>query len=104
MRKSREEWRRLVGRWRRSGLTAGAFAAEAGVNRGTLQYWKYALAREAPDAGKQTALSDIVELRSATSSDQRFEIELRGGRRLRVPSSFDGDALKRLLAVLESAA
>ena len=35
MRKSREEWRRLVGRWARSGLTAAGFAEKAGVNTRT---------------------------------------------------------------------
>jgi hypothetical protein len=101
MRRRREEWRRLVARWERSGHTAAAFAADAGLNVRTLQFWKYALAREATTAGAGS-VKGIVELRSVGWSDQRFELELPGGRRLRVPPAFDGDALKRLLAVLEA--
>jgi transposase-like protein len=102
MRRSREEWRRLVARWVRSGQTAGTFAAEVGVNANTLQFWKYALARETR-AEAPAAVNAIVELRSAVvPSDQRFDLELSTGRRLRIPPSFDADALKRLLAVLET--
>jgi hypothetical protein len=44
----------------------------------------------------------LVEVMSAPAgADLRFEIELAGGRRLRVPATFDGDALRRLLAILE---
>jgi DNA-binding transcriptional regulator YiaG len=42
-RTSREEWRKRVERWRDSGLTAEQFAAEMGLNAGTLQFWKYKL-------------------------------------------------------------
>jgi len=35
--------------------------------------------------------------------DQRFEIELGNGRRVRVGGIFDGDALRALIAVLEAA-
>jgi hypothetical protein len=101
MRRSREEWRRLVGRWERSGQTAAAFAADAGVNVKTLQFWRYALVR-APDTGASAEVKGLVELRSVGWSDQRFEVDLPGGRRLRVPPAFDGDALRRLLAVLET--
>jgi DNA-binding transcriptional regulator YiaG len=42
---SRARWERLVGRWRRSGLTSREFAARVGVNRGTLTYWAWRLKR-----------------------------------------------------------
>jgi hypothetical protein len=100
MRRSREEWRRLIARWQRSGQTAAAFAAGAGLNVKTLQFWKYALTRETDAA--PASVKGIVELRTVGWSDQRFELELVGGRRLRVPPAFDGEALKRLLAVLEA--
>ena len=41
----------------------------------------------------------LVELRGGVVDD-RFELELGGGRRLRIPRGFDADALARLLAVL----
>jgi hypothetical protein len=39
MRRRREEWRRLVAQWGRSALSAAEFAADAGVNVKTLQFW-----------------------------------------------------------------
>ena len=107
-----DEWRRRVERWKDSGLTAKEFAAEMGINAGTLQFWRYKLkhgarptarrpARSAPD----TILSSLVEVRAPAGAivDQRFEIELGNGRRVRVPPGFESAALKALLAVLEAA-
>jgi len=41
----------------------------------------------------------MVEL-SGGGVDDRFELELGSGRRLRIPPRFDAEALARLLAVL----
>ena len=38
-RANRQEWQKRVDRWRASGLTAKEFAAEMGINAGTLQFW-----------------------------------------------------------------
>jgi hypothetical protein len=43
----------------------------------------------------------LIEVRGPDRTDERFELELVDGRRLRVPLSFDTDALRRLLAALE---
>jgi hypothetical protein len=52
----------------------------------------------------ESALARIVEVRTAAMpADTRFEIEF-GGRRVRVPASFDEMGLRRLLRVLETAA
>jgi transposase-like protein len=104
-----EEWRRRIERWKDSGLTAKEFAAETGINPGTLQFWQYKLKRgERPAPGKRrkptsdAILSSLVEVHGPASIvDQRFEIELRGGRRLRVAAGFQPAALKALLAILE---
>ena len=106
-RTSRDEWRKRVDRWKDSGLTAKEFAAETGINAGTLQFWGYKLKksdlerRRRPSAAAPI-LSSIVEVRTAAEAvESRFEIELGNGRRLRVPTVFDGSALKSLLAILE---
>lgn len=108
MRASREEWRRRVARWQRSGMTARAFASASGVNAGTLRHWKYRLGREqrgAP-AARSTGSSlgwPFVEVVGTSVADGRFEVELGRGRRVRVPASFDVAALRRLVSVLEEA-
>jgi len=119
----REEWAKRVERWQESGLTSKEFAAELGISANTLTYWKWRLGKEgrgqaggarSPRTSKPRARragplrreaaprgdSPLVVLQAAPS-DPRIEVELRNGRRLRVPSSFDSDALRRLLTALE---
>ena len=108
MRASRDEWAKRVERWRDSGLTAEQFAGEFGINANTLKFWSYKLSK--PSAvtpaprKKHTTPLPLIELRAApVPQDSAFEVEVRGGRRVRVHAGFDADALKRLLAVMESA-
>ena len=113
MRRSRAEWRKEIARWRESGLTAGEYAAKTRVNARTLTYWKYILTKEArtfaldkskAKTSKRRAGSPsfpLIELRGSGRTDERFEVELASGHRVRVPASFDADALRRLLATLE---
>lgn len=107
-RTSRDEWQKRVERWNDSRPTAKEFAAETGVNVGTLQCWTYKLVRLGSErwrrpGGPASIVSSIVEVRSAAEAvESRFEIELKNGRRLRVPAIFDAGALKTMLAVLEA--
>jgi hypothetical protein len=108
-RTSAEEWQKRVERWRDSGLPADQFAAELGINAGTLRFWGYKLNKAKLEGGAGVAppkkkrsvrVPSFVEVRTTTSA-AAFEIELGNGRRLRVPTEFDVDALGRLLSVLE---
>lgn len=107
-RTSPEEWRSRIEQWRGSGLTAEKFAAELGINAGTLKFWAYKLNKAKREASGQVAssktrrsaaASSFVEVR--TASESCFEIELENGRRLRVPNGFEAEALERLLGLLE---
>jgi transposase-like protein len=107
----RDEWQKRIQRWKDSGLTAKEFAAETGVNAGTLQFWRYKLKRgvrsAAPTKRKAASaeiLASLVEVRAPVAAvDQRFEIELGNGRRVRVAGGFDAETLRALIAVLEAA-
>jgi transposase-like protein len=117
VRGNREEWAKRVERWRDSGLTTAEFASELGVNPRTLTYWKWLLGKEgrgekrvwpkrrleAPSRPPQIAAPTpgLIEI-EVGSIDMRFELELRGGQRLRVPPGFDPVVLSRLLDVLEA--
>jgi hypothetical protein len=110
-RANRDEWQKRVERWTDSGLTAKQFAAETGINAGTLQCWKYKLTRESAavrSTGRRVpapVAASLVEVRPVSvATDDRIEIELNNGRRLRVPPRFDAEALKALLVALEAAA
>lgn len=46
-------------------------------------------------------LRGVIEIRAALG-DNRFELDLGDGRQLRIPATFDDEALGRLLLVLEA--
>lgn len=114
-RSSRREWSRRVSEWRRSGKTSKEYAAEKGVNPGTLLWWSTKLKagrnggvprrvkrgqKRRRGRGGQLEPVRFVEL-SDVVVDDRFELELGSGRRLRIPRGFDAEALDWLLAVLK---
>lgn len=112
-RSNRREWSRRVSEWRRSGKTSKEYAAETGVNPSTLLWWSTKLkggrsggaARSGKRAQKRPGVERIEPVRFVQLSqalvDDRFELELGTGRRLRIPCAFDAAALGRLLAVLK---
>ncbi|MGD0679402.1 MAG: hypothetical protein ABSC94_28745 [Polyangiaceae bacterium] len=87
---ARDRWREHVEQWKASGLTAAQYGDRAG----------WCLGRETRACvTSEAALATFVEVR--TPEDSRLELELAGGRRLRVPASFDPAILRRLVDVLE---
>ena len=103
---NRDEWRRRVRQWKRSGLSAREFSERAGIRAATLSYWKWRLAREERESGgssKRSVQAALVELSPVAMTDDRIELELPGGSKLRIPATFDAQALGRLLAVLGGA-
>jgi hypothetical protein len=111
-RESKEVWAKRVERWRESGLRASEFAAELGVNAGTLAHWKYRLAAEAraerPSAPTTTEAIAFVEVDTPaepmvppqTATRSPFEVVLPSGITVRVPAQFDAAALRRLVDVM----
>jgi hypothetical protein len=52
----------------------------------------------------EVSLAKLVEVQPVVrTTDDRFEVRLADGRSVGVPPSFDGEALGRLLRVLEAA-
>lgn len=104
---SREVWAKRVERWSESGLTAGEFAAEVGINPRTLIYWKWRLRKEARGAANTRAAEakpttpavafvEVAAKPERVTSPEPFELVL-DGLVVRVPASFDGAALRLLL-------
>jgi hypothetical protein len=114
MRVTRQEWAKRVERWGESGLTANEFASELGINARTLVYWKWRLGKDSarrttPERaiGRARAKEGplrLLEVSPVTVGDSRVEIELRNGRKLQVPATFDAEALGRVVRVLEGVA
>jgi hypothetical protein len=114
----REVWVQRVQRLADSGMTAKAFASEIGVNVHTLTGWKWKLSREAIEASLRPAKAQFVDMSAAIGrataaasplpsssslSVDAFEVVLRNGLRVRVPSAFDPRVLHALVATLEVA-
>ena len=109
-RTSRADWQKRIERWNDSGLSAEQFAAELGINAGTLRHWKYFLGKQVSRTASAKApavtASALVEVRPSSvattvASSLAFELELGTDRKLRIPPQFDAAALERLLGVLE---
>jgi transposase len=115
----RDTWTKRVERWKDSGLSAKAFAAEMGINARSLSWWRWHLAKgESPPAPirrrrRRSPSSDTTMARAATISPITFvemaapaatdglEIILRTRVRVCVRPGFDDATLGRLLDVLE---
>ena len=105
----REKWAERIEAWRRSGLTAKEFAAQAGCHPETLRHWGWKLKAEAvgrlkPRAGFVEVLAPMVtglEARSREQVSEPVELVLSRGIRVRVPPRFDAPSLRRLVETLE---
>jgi transposase-like protein len=88
-----------------SGLTVSAFAAREGLSAHRLFRWRRYFGASTP---KPPAFEEIVAVKAAPlladpalSADTRLEIVLRSGLIVRVAESFNADALRRLLGVVD---
>jgi transposase-like protein len=98
-------WRALVREQEASGKSAKEFARQRGFSPATLYWWRSALRRRACSWSRGPRLAEVTLLAGngpVNHGDaEAFELALPGGRRLRVPSGFDPESLRRLLGVLE---
>ncbi len=108
--------RELVGELQASGETVAEYARKRGLNAWVLYDWRRRLGmREQPRlASSEPATHATALARSAflpvrvsrrhvpvAPSSEPLEVVLGSGRVVRVPPSFDGAALRRLVSVLE---
>lgn len=102
----REEWAKRVERWKDSGLTAKEFAAELGINAGSLQQWAYQLKKRAVGGKRETAEHQpaprFVEVTPPVAVPQGFDVRV-GRFTVAVPGGFDEGNLLRLLETLKVA-
>lgn len=93
VRRSAEEWARVVREWKRSGQTAAKFAAPHGIAPQTLVWWRWRLARVERKAKPAKRSVDLIPVRVVESDgpprarQPSWELCAADGRVLRV---FDG--------------
>jgi len=97
------EARVLVEAWRSGGETLVEFARRHGVEPRRLARWVTRL-QGAGEGSLRFHPVRLVESPAETGAAGPIEIQLAGGRRVRVPRGFETDDLRRVLAVLEEAA
>jgi hypothetical protein len=105
---SRAEWEQRVAKWKRSGLTAEVFAAEHGLNPGTLRWWSSALRR--PIARGRARAAEVgfarvvpVDVTAARATEAAaLEVVVASGRVVRVRQGFDAALLREVVSALEA--
>jgi hypothetical protein len=84
-------------------MSVGAFATERGLHPQRLYRWRRRMATEAKATTQRQApaFAEITVRGHDREPGGRFEIELARGRIVRVGPSFDAEALRRLVQLLE---
>lgn len=109
-----KHWRGLVRRWRASGLNQADFCRKHRLSIPAFRWWKQELERrdarnrKAHDRPAGTAAAHflpvkVVQTPHPESRSGLVELELQGGRILRVRPGFDPDLLVKIISVLEAA-
>jgi len=114
--KTRAIWEKRIARWQQSKMSAEEYAPLEGVRPSSLKWWRWRLGGEARRAtmpvpakrrARKAAFIEVSEagpaLKAAAQTSLRFEVVLRNGRVVRVPSGFGDGELARVLAVAEGA-
>ena len=88
-RRSEEQWREIVARWRASGESAREFAAREGVVAGTLSWWGNRLKTDAPHRAREAkavaqAFAPLRVTSSSSSGGGRVEVVTPSGLVVRV--------------------
>lgn len=96
---NRARWERELGRWRGSGQSLSAWAREQGLSRDALEYWKRKV--QGSNRGAAGGRLTLIPVAMPTVAAAPLELLL-GTRRLVIPPGFDGDSLRRAIAVLET--
>ncbi len=99
-------WSKTLDEWHRSGLTQTAFCEKRGVSMWALSFWKRKLGWKANGVQKkqkQNARKRFVpiEIVSQGNDYDVVEIRLRNGFVVRVSEDIDGDALDKIISILE---
>lgn len=102
---SEAEWSRLVAEWKRSGLSAGEFAAQRGFERSTLYWWSSYLKRRRDGARRKAGKLRLIPVQVAPETTAMagscvWELSTPSGHVLRAFATIERTALHEILAVL----
>ncbi|UQA57051.1 IS66 family insertion sequence element accessory protein TnpA [Polyangium aurulentum] len=108
--KTERRWRRIVEKWRSSGLLAREFAAQQKISPGTLYWWSSRLGKKAAARGPDSPVATMPKLLPVEIVDEAphlsqplpaaLEIVLPHGEVIRVPPGADLTHFRRVVAAL----
>lgn len=91
-----------------SGMSVGAFAAARGLHPQRLYRWRQRLGPTAPTVTPARTFAEVRVGGGVSRGDreggldgEHFEVVLRSGRMVRMGASFDANALRRLVRILD---
>lgn len=118
-------WRRVLGQWRRSGLTGRDFCAERGLGESSFYAWRREIERRDREKRAERTRTSVtpasrpafvkvtvdaavpsaaVSSAASASAASAIEVVVAGRRVLRVRAGFDAELLRQLVRVLEEPA
>lgn len=98
-----EDARTIFAAWNESKLPATEFAGEHGFDAQRLYWWRRRFGAQSISNEGQKVFEEVLvqpEARVVEPEDPRLEIVFAHGLAVRVPSSFDEPALRRLLKIV----
>jgi hypothetical protein len=93
------QWRRWIGEWQASGLSARAFCERRGLTVASFYAWRRVLQQRAAEKAAFVPVQVVADPVPDRASP--LEVVLTGGQTVRVAPGFDAATLRQLLAVLE---
>lgn len=100
--RSRDEWARLVARWRASGKSGKRFAERHGLSASSLYDWGRRLETDEVEVDREPAFAELrVVDRGSSARLSGLDIVTHSGRVVRVSGEVDPDQLRTVLEVVE---
>ena len=102
------QMRRVLARWKRSGLTLREFGEDRGIPLSTLSWWRRVFRHAGEElvngaAGEDPVVfTEVPKPANVPRTATVVEIVLRSGHLVRVPAGVDADTLQRVLQALQT--
>ena len=96
-----EYWRGVIREWLASGVSQRGFCEDRGMSFSTFCYWRRRLREEGGSESSSHFIPVEVSSPVRLTGPSAYEVCLESGIRIRVPSDFEGDALLRLIGLLQ---
>ena len=95
-----EQRSHIIDEYRRSGLTQGEFAAQAGIGKSTLTLWLRKSSRES--AARPAALISVPNLFASTAEASVCRVQFPGGITVEMTPGFPSSELASLLGLVKA--